>query len=176
LAATRRNIAWQDSESLARLCDQITIDVNEDRVLLDGEDVTKEIRKMYVTSVIHHVADHSAIRGKLVGMQRRLAQGGNYVTEGRDQGTVAFPDAACKIFLTASPNERAERRMRDMHGRGELLSFEEVLRLQNERDERDLHRPVGRLVPAKDAVTVSTDGLSLEQVVAHLLRIVKNKV
>lgn len=168
LAAMRRNIPWDDDQRLADLVDQIDIDVSESRVLLDGEDVTKEIRQMKVTSVIHHVADNRQVRSQLVELQRCIACSGNYVTEGRDQGTVAFGDAECKIFLTASAKERARRRMHDLHARGEPLDFDEVLARQNERDVRDRSREVGKLVPATDAITISTDGKSLEEVVEEL--------
>ena len=140
---------------------------------LNGEDVTKTIRRMEITSVIHHVADHAGIRSTLVELQRRIAESGNYVTEGRDQGTVAFPDADCKFFLTASAEERARRRMADILARGESLTFEEVLQLQNERDARDYARPVGRLVQANDAELVNTDGLPLDDVVNQLERIAR---
>jgi cytidylate kinase len=168
LAAMRRNIPWEDAQRLADLVGEIEIQVSESQVLLDGEDVTKEIRKMEVTSVIHHVADHPKVRSQLVDLQRSIAAGGDFVTEGRDQGTVAFANAECKIFLTASPEERARRRMRDLHGRGEKLDFDEVLQRQTERDIRDRSRQVGKLIPAADAITVSTDGKSLEEVVAEL--------
>ena len=131
---------------------------------------------MEVTSVIHYVADHVGIRAQLVELQREAAEGGDYVTEGRDQGTVVFPDAACKIFLTASPDERARRRMKDLQARGEDLTFEEVLERQNERDERDRTREVGRLIAADDASLVSTDHKSMEQVVAELEALVKTQL
>jgi cytidylate kinase len=168
LAAMRRDIPWEEDRRLADLVGEIEIQISESQVLLDGEDVTKEIRKIEVTSVIHHVADNRDVRAQLVDLQRGIAAGGDYVTEGRDQGTVAFRDAECKIFLTASPEERARRRMHDLHARGEHLDFDEVLRQQTERDRRDRSRQVGRLIPAADAITVCTDGKTLEEVVAEL--------
>ena len=93
--------------------------------------------------------------------------------EGRDQGTVAFPDAECKIFLTASPEERARRRLRELEARGEQVQFEELLVQQNERDRRDRSRPVGWLLKAADAIEVVTDGMQQEQVVDCLERIVR---
>ena len=175
-AAMRRGVGWDDSDELTRLTRSLDIDVTDDRVLLDGEDVTKVIRSMEVTSVIHHVADNPEIRSLLVDLQRQCAAAGDFVTEGRDQGTIAFPDAACKIFLTASPAERARRRMLDLQSRGEDLSFEEVLERQDERDERDRTRIVGRLVAAEDACLVSTDHKSMEQVVDELESLVKKQL
>jgi cytidylate kinase/pantoate ligase/cytidylate kinase len=97
------------------------------------------------------------------------------VTEGRDQGTVAFPHAKCKIFLTASAQERARRRYEELISRGESITFDEVLAQQLERDQRDATRPVGALIKADDAVEVLTDGLTPDEVVERLERIVGAK-
>lgn len=176
LAATQQGIPWEDSERLAQLAQGLEIDVTEERVLLNGIDVTSEIRALRITSVIHHVAENPRIRETLVDLQRRIASQGDYVTEGRDQGTIAFPDAECKFFLTASAEERARRRMHDLHHRGEYLAFDEVLENQNERDRRDENRDCGRLVAAADAIRVETDGLTLEQVVATLERLTRGRL
>ena len=128
-------------------------------MLLGGEDVTEAIRTLAITTVTHYAANNADVREHLVRLQRRAAGTDNIVTEGRDQGTVVFPGAEGKIFLTASPAERARRRLRDLQGRGEKLTFEEVLAKQNERDERDVNREVGPLMPARDdAIEVRTDG------------------
>jgi CMP/dCMP kinase len=111
----------------------------------------------------------------LVAVQRRLAANTHLVTEGRDQGTVAFPDAHCKIFLTASATERARRRAREMRARGELIALDDVLAQQNERDHLDRTRTVGPLVPATDAIVVHTDGLDLEQVVDRIETLVREQ-
>ena len=168
VAALRRKIDGDDAEGLAEMAEQLTLELTDDATLLDGEDVSTEIRSTEVTGLIHYVADNARVRRHLVKCQRRIAGDLDYVTEGRDQGTVAFPHAECKIFLTASPEERARRRQRDLAARGELACFEDVLAAQNERDRRDATRPVGALVRAADAVSVLTDGLSHEQVVDRL--------
>jgi CMP/dCMP kinase len=98
------------------------------------------------------------------------------VTEGRDQSTVVFPDAECKIFLTAQAEERAQRRYRDLTARGENISFDEVLAKQQVRDERDVSRPVGALRKDDDAVEVATDGLTPAEVVARLEQIVRSRL
>ena len=103
------------------------------------------------------------------------AEGSDVVTEGRDQGTVVFPNAEVKIFLTADEVERARRRHRDLEARGESISFDDVLANQRLRDQRNSSRAVGALVKAKDAVEVSTDGLSPDEVVAKLEQIVQSK-
>jgi cytidylate kinase len=111
----------------------------------------------------------------LVRLQQKIGQTGDMVTEGRDQGTVAFPHADCKIFLTAGPEERARRRVGDLRQRGEMPSFAEVLAQQVARDERDAGRAVGPLVQAQDAVAVVTDGLSIDDVVSRLVDIVRER-
>src|SRR5436190_3221603 len=174
-AARQRGIDLADSEQLARLAGQIRVELADDRVLLDGDDVTAAIRKFDITTVIHYAADNAAVRGQLVLWQRAAAGGGDVVTEGRDQGTVVFPDAECKIFLTADEQERARRRHRDLLARGENIPFDEVLANQRLRDQRDASRPVGALVKAPDAIEVSTNGLAPDEVVARLEQIVRSK-
>lgn len=172
LAGLRRGIAWDEPELLVELCRQITIEVDGPRILLNGEDVTDEVRTSAVTQVTRYAADNPAVRDFLVQLQRRIAGQNNIVTEGRDQGTAVFPDAQCKIFLTASPEERARRRAAEMQERGEDVSVAQILAEQNQRDRRDASRPVGPLVPAADAVFFSTDGLSIDEVVEQLQAIV----
>ena len=176
LAAMQRDMPWTDAEALADLSAAINIQLADGRVVLDGQDVTDEIRTPAVTEVIHFVADLPEVRENLVQLQRRIAGQQNTVTEGRDQGTVAFPHAQCKIFLTASPEERARRRMHELQERGQPLPLEEVLRQQNERDRRDANRPVGRLYRAPDGVEVCTDGMTRQQVVDRVEELVKQKM
>jgi cytidylate kinase/pantoate ligase/cytidylate kinase len=149
--------------------------VEGERIFLDGEDVSEAIRTTDVTAVTRYAADNPEIREHLVALQRAAAVGADIVTEGRDQGTVVFPRADCKIFLTASAEERARRRLRDLESQGEPASFEQVLAAQDRRDREDAARAVGPLVPAADAVEVSTDGLSLEEVVTRLETLARSK-
>lgn len=172
LAAMERGIDWSAHDELAELARGISLQFEGDRLLLDGRDVSDAIRDPAVAAVIHHVADHVGVREHLVELQRREADHGDLVTEGRDQGTVVFPDAQCKVFLTATPEERARRRVAQDLACGRSAEFEDVLRQIRERDRRDETRPVGRLVPAADAVTLLTDGLTLEQVVDRLQQLV----
>jgi CMP/dCMP kinase len=175
LAARERGYDLSDGDQLARLVGEIHVELVGDRVLLDGKDVTTAIRKFDITTVIHHAADNGAVRGQLVTWQRSAAAGSDVVTEGRDQGTVVFPDAECKIFLIADEQERARRRHRDLLARGEQIPFEEVLAHQRLRDQRDLSRSVGALRKADDAIEVSTDGLAPDEVVARLEKIVRDR-
>jgi cytidylate kinase len=175
LAARQRGVDLADAEALAEMVRDIRVELVGDRVLLDGTDVTAAIRKFDITTAIHYAADNAAVRGQLVSWQRAAADHDSVVTEGRDQGTVVFPDAECKIFLTAGEDERARRRHADLLKRGEEIPFEEVLTNQRLRDHRDLSRSVGALVKAEDAVEVTTDGLSPEEVVARLEEIARSK-
>ena len=172
-AARERGLDWADADRLAELAHEIRVELDGDRVLLDGRDVTKEIRSFDITRSIQYAADNPAVRGQLVAWQRAAAAGADVVTEGRDQATVVFPHAECKIFLTADEEERARRRHRDLVARGETVTFDEVLAAQHIRDEGDRTRAVGALVKAEDAIEVSTNGLSPQEVVARLEEIVR---
>jgi cytidylate kinase len=152
------------------------IEFADDRVLVDGRDVTTDIRATQVASLVHFPADNPEVRAILVDQQRQLARGRDTVTEGRDQGTIAFPNAQCKIFLTATPEERARRRYAELSARGEHLTFEDVLRMQDARDLRDRTREVGRLERAADAVEFFTDALTTEEVVDQLESLVRRKM
>ena len=176
LAAKERDLDPADADRLAEMVGEIRVDLDGDHVLLDGRDVTKEIRTFEITTSIQYAADNPAVRSQLVNWQRKAAAGRDVVTEGRDQGTVVFPHAECKIFLTADEDERAQRRYRDLVGRGEHVTFDEVLDAQHLRDERDRTRSVGALVKANDAIEVSTNGLSPAEVVARLEDIVRSKL
>lgn len=168
LAGLRRGLDWDSPDVLARLAQQLDIQVSGDRIVIDGEDVTEVVRTSEVTAVTRYAADNPQVREHLVQLQRVLARNDDIVAEGRDQGTVVFPNAECKIFLTASPEERARRRLRDLQSQREPATLEQVLAAQQRRDREDASRPVGPLIPAPDAVEVCTDGLALEQVVDKL--------
>jgi cytidylate kinase len=175
LAARERNLDLANVAALARLAGEIRVELSGDRVLLEGRDVTDAIRKFEIATATHYAADNPAVRAQLVLWQRAAAAGSNVVTEGRDQGTVVFPDAECKIFLTADERERARRRHLDLQSRGEDIPFDEVLANQQLRDQRDAARPVGALIKADDAIEVFTDGLTPDEVVNKLEEIVRSK-
>jgi CMP/dCMP kinase len=172
LAALRRGLGGDEADAITRLAGELTIDFDGVHTLLDGQDVSKAIRTSEVAAAVYLAADNVAVRQRLVESQRRIAAGRDIVTEGRDQGTVAFPHAECKIFLTASREERARRRYEELISRGEPITFAEVLAQQDERDFRDAQRRVGALVKAPDAVEVCTDHMTLEEVVDRLEEIV----
>jgi cytidylate kinase len=176
LAASRDGIAFDDDARLAQLLPRLRIRFEPapgsgQRVLLDGEDVSAAIRTAPISLGASAVSARPVVRDALLGLQRRLAIAeGNRgaVLEGRDIGTVVFPDAEAKFFLTASAEERARRRHAELRARGEDVPFETVLAEQVQRDRDDSQRAVAPLRPADDALQVDTTGLSLEAVVERL--------
>ena len=176
LDGIRAAIDWTNDAEVAGRLDGMQIRLEGEEVWLNDEQVTREIRTSEVTEDVHWAADNPLVRAHLVVLQRQVADGSNFVTEGRDQGTVAFPEAICKVFLTASASERAQRRCDELRRRGESVSYEHVLEQQQLRDERDSNRQVGRLVAAEDAIPLSTDGLSQDEVVDRLEQLVREKI
>jgi cytidylate kinase len=173
LAGKRRGVVWGDHNELARVAAGLQLELTDDRILMNGEDVTREIRTLDITTLTQYAADNDAVRRQLIDQQRAFAAGRDVVTEGRDQATVVFPDAECKIFLTAGEEERARRRFQDLHARGEEVDFSEVLAKQRLRDRRDVERAFGGLALAPDSIEFRTDGLTREQVVDRLEAIVR---
>ena len=175
-AAVRDGLDLHDAEAVASLAQRLTIELSGKRVLVNSIDVTEAIRTSQVTSVTHYAADNPQVREHLVQLQRQAVGEDNVVSEGRDQGTVVFPHAGCKIFLTASPAERTRRRVADLAARGEQRELAAVLAEQSLRDERDSVRAVGPLVPAVDAVHISTDGLEADEVVERIEQLVRSRL
>ena len=142
LAGLDAGIDLQDDSAVARLLPSLNLEMTAGRVTVGGFDVTARIRTVEITSASAAIASNPQVRSHLVALQRAVAAGRNMVCEGRDQGTVVFPDALCKFFLVADPVERARRRQGDILQRGEQVSFDEVLRAQKVRDQRDAARDV----------------------------------
>ncbi|MHC4743415.1 MAG: (d)CMP kinase [Planctomycetota bacterium] len=146
------------------------------QVRLDGRDVTELIRRPDVTANSRYAASAPKVRARLVQMQREQAEKhARIVTEGRDQGTVAFPDADYKIFLTADPEERARRRQAELTEAAQKQNIEQTRRAIEARDKSDRDRQVGPLTPAEDAVIVDTTRMNIRQVVDRVVEIVENK-
>lgn len=175
LMALDRGIPLDDPVSLAELAEGITIEFRDGRVVVDGRDVSAEIRTEQITQATRPVADAPPVREAMKRVQRRMAEGMDVVTEGRDQGSVVFPAAALKVFLTASPEERARRRHREEMERGNAIALAAILSAQTQRDEGDRTRAVGAMKPADDAVIVETDGLGPEEVVDRLVAMVAER-
>ena len=165
--ALRNRVSLDAEEELAELARATRIDLVSDdggfRVLVDGTDVTDQIRSPAVAQAASKVAVNAAVRAVLVAEQRRAAAGGGVVMEGRDIGTVVFPDADLKIFLDASVEVRAERRRLQHAQKGERLEFSEVLEQVRQRDKRDRERAVSPLVRAHDSVYVDNTAMSPEE-------------
>ncbi len=166
LAAIRLGVDLGSDEALGELADRITVRMPPGLVLLDGEDVTSAIRGVEVTKATRHSADSPSVRRRLVEWQRGFATTeGNIVTEGRDQGTIVFPDAFRKFFLTANDQERARRRHAEFASTGDSISFEAVLKDMLERDAQDAARAIAPMKPADDARIIDCSDLDLDQVV-----------
>ena len=145
-------------------------------VSIDDTDVTEQIRSAEVTASARYIASAPRVRERLVKMQRQFAAGRRkIVTEGRDQGTVAFADADVKFYLTADAAERARRRQAELRTKGNDKSLERIQRALEERDKSDESRVAGPLKPAEDAIVVDTTNLGIEQVVEKLLQLVKER-
>lgn len=175
-AVLRRGVNPEDANAASEVADETNIRFEDDQVFVESHNVTIAIRSDEVTANISPIADNPKIRQRLVDLQRKIAEEGNYICEGRDQGTVVFPDAICKIFLVASAEERAARRVRQLEEAEVPADFDTILAQQNERDRRDYNRPVGKLVKADDAVEVITDNNTLKEVSSLLVQIIREKI
>jgi cytidylate kinase len=181
LAASRAGIAPEDAERLAQLAQQITIrfvaDGETQRVLLDGEDVSEAIRTPEISDLASRISVHSGVRRAMVALQRALAAHAHgVVAEGRDTTTVVFPDAAVKIYLDASPQERARRRQHQLQQQGIEAPYEQVLQAILERDARDIARADSPLRIADDAIVIQNDGWSKEQTFEYALRLCRERL
>lgn len=173
LAGLRGGIAPEDAETLAARIPGLKIVFNGSRVLLDGTEVTRELRTEEVGKRASAIAPAPAIRAALIERQRDFRRPPGLVADGRDMGTVVFPDATAKVFLDASLEERARRRYKQLKEQGfnaNLVSLTEELR---KRDERDANRAVAPLKPAADALVVDTTGHPVEWVVERLVALVQ---
>ena len=170
LAALWDGLDVDDGEALGELAEGLEIGFDGPRVLLGERDVSGEIRTPEVTAVASRVSVHPRVRAALVARQRHLIEAADFVAEGRDIGTVVSPESPLKIFLTATDEERARRRASQT---GE--DVEAVLEAQRRRDARDTEREDGALRPAEDAVELDTTGLSLDEVVARVVDLARER-
>lgn len=175
-ACLQREIDLADVAAVGQVVPTLEIAFTKSRLILDGHDVTEAIHGQEVTLGASVVAANPLVRGCLVALQQAAARGTSLVTEGRDQGTVVFPEAECKFFLTASPVERAKRRQRELQAKGEILPLEDLLSQQALRDERDQTRTCSPLQPAEDAILIDTTAMSLEEVTGYLESLVHRRL
>lgn len=178
LAALQQIKGVENEKAVTELANIIQIDVQPPSqadgrsvdVLLDGVDVTWQIRTHEVDRTVSKVSAYAGVRKAMTDQQRRIGQRGNMVMVGRDIGTVVFPDAKEKIYLDASPEERARRRFTEVQSRGEATTYDEILASIKRRDEIDSSRAVAPLKPAADAKVINSDGKSIDEVVDEALR------
>jgi len=168
LAAVRAGIKTGDEAALKQLLEHFQLQMRAGRVIVNGEDVTDQIRAVQITEASAAIADSPAVRARLVALQRQIASGHNMVCEGRDQGTIVFPGAVCKFFLVADPQERARRRQKDLERRGEKVPWPQLLAAQEARDQRDKNRGLAPMVPAADAIHLDSTGLTLGEVIDRM--------
>ncbi len=178
--ALRNNIDTKDKPAVAASLEGISVDLvfenGEQKVLLNGENVSVEIRTPPASMAASDVSAVPEVRAFLFDLQRDIASRNSCIMDGRDIGTVVLPDAQVKIFLTASAEERARRRYAELQAKGSTVSFQSVLDELIERDYNDSHREIAPLKPAEDSVILDTTGVSLEEQVQKIIDIIKEKV
>ncbi|QWK09734.1 MAG: (d)CMP kinase [Thermoflexus hugenholtzii] len=180
-AALRWGISPEDAEALARLAETLELDIQPPTVadgrpytvIVEGEDVTWELRRPEVDAAVSQVSAHAGVRQALSRRQRQLGLRGRVVMVGRDIGTVVLPEADLKIYLDADLETRARRRYQELRERGQAVSFEEVLEAMRQRDALDQGREVAPLRPAPDAVVLDTTALDIEEVFRKVVALIE---
>lgn len=181
LAASRKGVEPEPSEQVDKLLSEITVDLTfnengEQIVLLGDEDVSGLIRTPEASMMASKISAVPAVRTYLLDLQRNMAKTHNVIMDGRDIGTVVLPGADVKIFLTASPEARAERRFKELCEKGMDVKYEDVLKDVITRDYNDAHREIAPLKPAENCVTVDTTELDFEQSVKKIISVIKENV
>lgn len=179
LEALRRGLTLQDEEKIIEVANQIDIKINsvgdKDIVLLNDEDVSEKIRTKEVTAIVSQVSSIIPVREKMVEVQRKLAIGKDVIVEGRDIGTVVFPNADIKIYLDASEEVRAKRRYEENLQKGINTTYEEVLENVRMRDYNDMHKKIGALKKAQDSIIIDSTYLTIDEVVNKIKSIICEK-
>ena len=180
LSGLRRGVDTASREAILPLLPQIKVELcyrdGEQRVLLDGEDVSEAIRENPASMAASNVSAMQEVRDYLFDLQQQIAREHNVVMDGRDIGTVVLPQAQVKIFLTAAPEERARRRQRQLAEKGIQVDFDQLLEEVKQRDWQDSHRAAAPLRQAEDAILCDTTHLDLDQSVDQILQIVKERL
>ena len=169
----RDNIDMHDEAALAAMLDATDIDFSGGKTILDGEDISDRIRTQEISRKASECSALAPVRAKLVELQKKMGSTKSVIMDGRDIGTVVLKDAELKIYLTASAEERAERRYKELLLKGEDISYEKVLADMQERDYNDMHREITPLRKADDAIELDTTGMSIDEVTEYILRKVK---
>ena len=180
LDAIRHGFKAEDEEKIIKMLNDINIKIEKkdgkDVIFLNGEDVSKEIRDLPVTKMVSQISSIIPVREKLIEIQRGLAKGKNVIAEGRDIGTVVFPDANLKIYLDANEKIRAERRYKEYLENGVSTTYEEVLESIKTRDMNDKNKKFGALKKADDAIVVDTSNKTLDEVTEEVKGLIKQKM
>lgn len=177
VAAKKAGLSYDDEAGITALLPGISIDFKPgtpvQRVFLNGEEVTEEIRSTEITNNVSLVSSYAAVREDLVNKQREMTESNPVIMDGRDIGTTVLPNAQVKIFLIASVAERAERRYKENKAKGMDVDLETLKKEIEERDYKDSHRAISPLVKAKDAIEVDTTGISIDGVVSKIKTIIE---
>jgi len=173
-AAQQNNIAWDDANAVAECAKTLNIKFKNDQVFLNDHDISNEIRTELMGKGASQVAVHAPVRAALIDLQHSFHQAPGLVADGRDMGTVIFPFAPLKIFLTASTEIRAERRYKQLLGKNQPANYENILQDLQERDARDKGRASAPLVMAENAILLETDNLAITDAVNTVLNAYKN--
>ncbi len=169
------NINLEDEAKIEEILNKIEIDMKENgQIFLNGKEVTNRIRENDINKFVSPVSIIPDVRKKLLDLQRKVAQGKKVIMEGRDIGTVVFPNANVKIYLDATPEERAKRRMKQNQENGISGSYEEILESIINRDKKDMTREVAPLKRAEDAIYIDSSNMSIEETVEEIIKIIKN--
>lgn len=180
LAMLNQNIGLEETEKIEKMLSKIQIDLQEENgeqvVWLNGENVTGKIRTKEINEIISDVSKIPEVRTKLLELQREISIGKNVVMEGRDIGTTVFPNANVKIYLDASSEERAKRRVKQNEEKGIVMSYEEVLESVKRRDELDSTRALSPLKKADDAILVDSTNMTIDQVAQTVYSIIEEKM
>lgn len=169
LAARQHDISWQDETALAAMAPTLDILFNDGQILLNNQNVSEDLRTEEISRGASEVAVHPALRRALIDVQRNFRQSPGLVADGRDMGSIIFPDARTKIFLTASAEVRAQRRYKQLMEKGIHANLASILQDLQMRDERDRQRAVAPLLQCEGAMLLDTDALSIEQAVRSVL-------
>ena len=172
----KENVGLDEEEKIEKILEKINIEMKSNgEIYLNGENVTKKIRENDVNNFVSPVSTIQIVRDKLLEIQRKIAEGKDVIMEGRDIGTTVFPNADVKIYLDATPEERAKRRMLQNKEKGIETSYEEVLENIKDRDKRDSTRKVSPLKKAEDAIYIDSSDMTIDEVVNKVITLIKEK-
>lgn len=176
LKMLENKIALEEYDDIHKILNDIEIDFDGEKVILNGKDVSKDIRTIEVSNFVSPVSTIGFVREKMVDLQRDLGKRNNVIMEGRDIGTVVFPNAELKIYLDATPEERARRRVAQNAENNIESNYEQILKDIIERDTRDSTREISPLKKADDAIVIDSTHLTIEEVVSKVVELAKNRM